>query len=282
MSLRLNAYQAPEHQPFFWRGRHTAAALLIHGFPGTPAEMRPAAQVLHDTGLTVQGLLLPGFGPEFSELARYTQADWTQAVRGALVALQAEYSPVFLVGNSLGAALALAVAVQQAPDGLILFAPFWRSANQLLDTVFPVARRFVRQLRPFQRVNFSDARFRAGIQRIMPGADLDDPEVQLFIRGLNLPIDTLGHVRRAGQLGYQAAAQIQAPVLILQGTADVVALPRLTRRLAAQLPHLSAYLEVQADHELSRATTKAWPLIEAIIRQFVLNEAVISKAEIIE
>lgn len=282
MSLRLNAYQAPEHQPFFWRGRHTAAALLIHGFPGTPAEMRPAAQVLHDTGLTVQGLLLPGFGPEFSELARYTQADWTQAVRSALVALQAEYSPVFLVGNSLGAALALTVAVQQALDGLILFAPFWRSANQLLDTVFPVARRFVRQLRPFQRVNFSDARFRAAIQRIMPGADLDDPEVQLFIRGLNLPIDALGHVRRAGQLGYQAAAQIQAPVLILQGTADVVALPRFTRRLAAQLPHLSAYLEVQADHELSRATTKAWPLIGAIMRQFVLNEAVVSKAEIIE
>ena len=62
MSLTLKAYQAPEHQPFLWRGHHTAAALLIHGFPGTPAEMRPAAQALHSAGLTVQGLLLPGFG----------------------------------------------------------------------------------------------------------------------------------------------------------------------------------------------------------------------------
>lgn len=279
MSLTLNAYQAPEHQPFFWRGRNTAAALLIHGFPGTPAEMRPAAQVLYDAGLTVQGLLLPGFGPEFSTLTHYTQVDWTQAVCRALVALQAQYSPVFLVGNSLGAALALAVAAEQTPDGLILFAPFWRSANQLLDTVFPVARRFVRQLRPFQRANFSDAQFRAGILRIMPGADLDDPAVQMFIRGLNLPIDTLGHVRRAGQLGYQAAAQIQAPVLILQGTADVVALPRFTRRLAAQLPHLTAYLEVQADHELSRATTKAWPLIAATMQQFARNGVETSEAK---
>ena len=279
MSLTLKAYQAPEHQPFLWRGHHTAAALLIHGFPGTPAEMRPAAQALHSAGLTVQGLLLPGFGPQFSEMALYTQADWAQAVRSALMALQAVYSPVFLVGNSLGAALSLAVAVQQPPDGLILFAPFWRSANQLLDAVFPVARHFVRQLRPFQKANFNDAQFREGIQRILSDADLDNPEIQTFILGLILPIELLGHVRRAGQLAYQAAAQIQAPVLIFQGTDDVIALPQFTRQLAQQLPHLNGYVEVPTDHELSRATTEAWPLITALMQQFAHNVTLASEAK---
>jgi pimeloyl-ACP methyl ester carboxylesterase len=88
---------------------------------------------------------------------------------------------------------------------------------------------------------------------------------------LGLSIDTLGHVRRAGQLGYQAAAQIKAPVLILQGTEDIVALPQFTRQLAQQLPQLNGYLEVEGDHELSRATTKAWPLIAALVQQFVRN-----------
>jgi hypothetical protein len=86
----------------------------------------------------VQGLLLPGFGLQFKELARYSQADWVQAVRNEFTILQAQYSTVVLVANSLGAALALQIAAQQPLAGLILFAPFWRSANQMLDFVFPV------------------------------------------------------------------------------------------------------------------------------------------------
>jgi carboxylesterase len=278
MSLPFNAYQTPEHQPFLWRGHNATAALLVHGFPGTPAEMRPAAQALHDTGMTVQGLLLPGFGPQFSEIARYNQADWAQAVRNALTALQAQYSKVILVGNSVGAALALQVAAQQALAGLILFAPFWRSANPWLDRVFPVARHFIRQLRPFQRADFNDPPLRAVIQRIAPDADLDDAAVQAAIRALGLPVATLGQVRRAGQLGYQAAPQVKAPVLVLQGTQDIVALPGYTRRLAARLPHLAGYVEVEGDHELSRAQSRAWPLLTALIQQFAANLEMTSEA----
>ncbi len=271
MTISLNPFQAAEHQPFLWRGQHNGAALLIHGFPGTPAEMRPAAQVLHDAGWTVQGLLLPGFGPQFGELTHYSQADWAQAVRRARLALQAEYKTVVLVGNSIGAALALEVAAHQPPAGLILFAPFWCSANRWLDRIFPAANLFVRQVRPFRKANFSDLPFRAGIQRILPDVDLDDAEVQTAIRRLSLPLTVLGQVRRAGQLGYQATPQVRSPVLILQGGQDIVAVPRFTRQLSLRLPKLAGYVEVEGDHELSRAKTEAWPLLATFMQRFAAN-----------
>jgi alpha-beta hydrolase superfamily lysophospholipase len=56
----LLAFQGPEHLPFLWPGGQPAA-LLVHGFPGTPAEMRPLGEALHQAGWTAQGILLPGF-----------------------------------------------------------------------------------------------------------------------------------------------------------------------------------------------------------------------------
>jgi len=41
----LLPYNTPEHQPFTL-GDGSAVALLIHGFPGTPAEVRPLAEAL--------------------------------------------------------------------------------------------------------------------------------------------------------------------------------------------------------------------------------------------
>lgn len=268
MSLILRAYQAPEHQPFFWRGQSGCAALLVHGFPGTPAEMRPLGQVLHSLDWTVQGLLLPGFGPQFDQLTHYRQQDWRAAVQMALTDLQREHATVLLIGNSMGAALALQVAAVQPPSALLLFAPFWRSANWLLDAAFPVARRFLRQVRPFQKADFADSQFRAGVARVMPDADLDDPNIQTAIRQLELPVDILGEVRQAGRLGYQALPQVKTPVVIMQGSEDIVAIPRFTRQMARRLPMLAGYVQMPGSHELIQGRSEAWPLIAALVQQF--------------
>jgi len=268
MTSTLHAYQTPEHQPFFWRGQNGCAALLVHGFPGTPAEMRALGQVLHNLNWTVQGLLLPGFGPQFDQLTHSRQRDWQEAVQTALTNLQREHATVLLIGNSMGAALALQVAAVQPPSALLLFAPFWRSANRLFDAAFPVARLFLYQVRPFQKANFADLQFRAGVARVMPDADLDDPDVQAAIRRLELPVDTLGEVRKAGRLGYQALPQVNAPVVIMQGSEDIVAVPRFTRQMAHRLPMLAGYVEMPGSHELIQGRSEAWPLISALVQQF--------------
>ena len=44
------------------------AAVLVHGFGGTPAEMRGLAEALHRQGWTTEVPLLPGFGSDIATL----------------------------------------------------------------------------------------------------------------------------------------------------------------------------------------------------------------------
>ena len=79
----LGLFAGNEHQPFMWEGGQPAA-LLIHGFLGTPAEMRPLAHELHRAGWTVQGLLLPGFGEQLHTLFDRRYQEWLEEVRSAV------------------------------------------------------------------------------------------------------------------------------------------------------------------------------------------------------
>src|SRR5512147_1194374 len=96
-------FDGSEHRSFLWEGSD-CAALLVHGFPGTPAEMRPLGTVLRDAGWTVHGLMLPGLGADIASLEQRAGRDWSDAVRQALAGLQQHYSPVLLVGYSMGGA----------------------------------------------------------------------------------------------------------------------------------------------------------------------------------
>jgi len=262
----LRAFTSPEHEPFLWPGGD-GAALLIHGFPGTPAEMRPAGEVLRDAGWTVQGLLLPGFGRDFATLPNRRHGDWAASIEAALAALRAQHRTVILVGNSMGAALALRVAAHHPVDGLLLFAPFWR-VDHWLERAYPLAELLLRTMKPFQRANFADPAFRANLAEFMPDADLDDPAVQAAIRELSLPVRVLGQVRRSGQLGYRFAGQVQAPVLIVQGRDDPLVKPAVTRRLAARLPHPPQIVEVAGGHDLVRGKTPDWGIVAGAMAEF--------------
>src|SRR5512143_863129 len=52
------------------------AALLIHGFTGTPYEVRPLAEHLAGRGLEVATPVLPGHGQDAAALNRTTWRDW--------------------------------------------------------------------------------------------------------------------------------------------------------------------------------------------------------------
>ena len=264
-------FATPDHQPFYWRGG-TAAALLIHGFPGTPAEMRAIGQALHEGGWSVQGLLLPGFGSDFATLGHRRHADWIHAIASALHGLRQDHATVVLVGNSMGGALALRTALHHPVDGIVLFAPFWR-VDSWLDKTYPVAARLLPSVRPFAGANFKNPRIRAGVRSLLPDADLDDPEVRAAVRRLSLPMHALGQVRHSGQLAYDAAPQVHAPVMIVQGQDDPLVKPRLTQQLARRLPNLAGYLEVPGQHEIVRGATPAWAEVTDAVRRFLAGIA---------
>ena len=91
-----------------------AGALLLHGLSDSPYSMRSMGEVLHEEGVQVVGLRLPGHGTAPSGLLDVTAADWQAAVRLAVLDVRAKIGPdrpLYLVGYSNGAALAVDYAL---------------------------------------------------------------------------------------------------------------------------------------------------------------------------
>jgi carboxylesterase len=262
----LTPFWGEEHGDFFWSGQR-GAVLLIHGFPGTPAEMRSLGKIIHEAGWTAQGLLLPGFGADLPQLQNYRAEDWVAAVVDALRSLRQTHKVVVLLGYSMGGAVAINAALQERPDRLILVSPFWQLNGGWQGRLWPLLRLFFRSFKPFQRMDFNDPKAREGIKKFMPDADLDDPEVQQSLRELEVSSQVLDSLRTVGLMAYRHADQLNVDGFLLQGSADDVVNAADTRQLAKRLPSRLAYQEIPADHLLISEQNPAFPLV----RQHILD-----------
>ena len=122
----------------------TTAALLVHGFTGTPWEMRPLADFLADAGIASLAVRLPGHGSTPEDLAGRRWQEWLHSVDQGYRILSSEYRSVFGMGMSTGCLLLLALAANERFSGLVLFSPYLRIRHRLA----PYAG-WVRWLRPY-------------------------------------------------------------------------------------------------------------------------------------
>jgi len=106
-------------------GEGPCAVLLVHGIGDTPRQWRKMGPALVAEGLACRAMRLPGFGEPLEAYARATRERWTGAVRAELAALRARHERVVVVAHSLGAAVAIAVLLDDpaAADGAVLIAP---------------------------------------------------------------------------------------------------------------------------------------------------------------
>jgi carboxylesterase len=87
--------------------------LCVHGFTGTPFEVRYLGHRLHRAGFTVRALQLPGHGTSVDDLDRTTWLDWAGAVDAELDELGRRCRRIAVVGQSLGGLLALHAAARR-------------------------------------------------------------------------------------------------------------------------------------------------------------------------
>ncbi len=245
--VSLPFFAGPEHAPFAL-GDGPRRALLIHGFPGTPAEMRPLGELLGAAGWRAHGLLLPGMGSEIARLGEMRRRAWIDAARRAGQATLRE-APVGLTGRQLHGARSPCTWRRRPRLGASSWRPFWHIGA--LGSLLPLAKHVVRTIAPFSRANFGDPALRAELL-LAPGIDLDDVATQLEIRTrLRLPTAVLDEVRLLGAAAYrEARAQVLSPTLVLQGTDDRVVRRADTRRLLVRLAGPVVYHEFTAGHEL--------------------------------
>jgi len=100
-------------------GSPKAAVLLLHGMSDSPYSLRALGERLNAAGAYVLGLRLPGHGTAPSGLLELTWHDMDAAVRLAVrhLAQQARGRPLYIVGYSTGAALAVNYALATFDDG---------------------------------------------------------------------------------------------------------------------------------------------------------------------
>lgn len=74
-------------EPCFFAGGPTSC-LLVHGFSGSPPEIRPMGEYLTAQGLTVLGVRLAGHGTFPEDMAKTTWHDWVASAEEDLRELQ--------------------------------------------------------------------------------------------------------------------------------------------------------------------------------------------------
>lgn len=90
--------------------RGPVACLLLHGFAGSPAEIRPLLDYLSTQGITVSAPVLPGHGTSPEDLRQTRSRHWVRAAEAELAALQQRFGRVHVVGFSMGGLIALYLA----------------------------------------------------------------------------------------------------------------------------------------------------------------------------
>lgn len=141
-------------QSFFLPGG-PIGCLLLHGFTGTPHEMRFLGTTLAARGHAVSGIRLAGHCTCPEDLAAIRWTDWYASAHEGLKALQPHARRHVVIGQSMGALLALelAVACPQTVAAVVVLAPALVLANPMVRLgghflpfvvpLLPARRRFV-------------------------------------------------------------------------------------------------------------------------------------------
>ena len=116
--------------------------VLVHGFTGSPAAMRPWAEFLNARGYSVRVPLLPGHATKPADLNEVEWPEWPAKVKAEISELQKHCSQVFVAGLSMGGGTTLHVAAELGDrlSGIILVNPMIHVRGISPTLAFAVSR----------------------------------------------------------------------------------------------------------------------------------------------
>jgi carboxylesterase len=124
----------PTTEPFLLLGDLSKpACLLIHGFTGTPKEMRWMGEHLQGQGYTCLGVRLSGHATDPEDMVRSRWTDWTASVEDGYHLLCSLTDTIFFVGLSMGGTLSLLMSTRLKVRGVIAM-----STPSRLPTDYPI------------------------------------------------------------------------------------------------------------------------------------------------
>lgn len=192
-------------QPLYLEGEKrngkTHGVLLLHGFTGSAAHMRPLAEALHARGFTVMVINLPGHASSMDRMADCTWEEWLDASKEAFCQLKEKCDYASVAGLSMGGCLALLIGEQMQPTAILpISAPMGTKAPLWLAAILQPAIKTIWWRRRDERLSPVDERYDYGY----PG----------------FRSKCAGHLSRLIKMARQNLHAVTRPVLIVQSHAD--------------------------------------------------------------
>lgn len=182
--------------------------LLVHGFTGTPFEMRLLGESLARRGFTVVGPRLAGHGGSAAALAATDWRDWLATVERAFDELRARCDRVGVCGLSLGGLLTLELARRrrdQIAAIASLSAPLWLSPWIMKGVPLTLRSSLLRGV----------------IVPKLGGSDIADPEMRRKNpTGHGVPLRSVGALLEFMAEVDRGVGEVERPALVAHGRRD--------------------------------------------------------------
>lgn len=210
----------PTAEPFFIPGGRTGC-LMVHGFTGTPKEMRPMGAYLAERGHSVIGVRLSGHATRIEDMMRTRWQDWVASVEDGWHLLSGICDEVFVIGLSMGGALSLLFGAQFPVAGIVsMSAPYELPVSKLLRMMLPLGKALSLVMRYQDKPPENWFKPERAEEHIFYPRDPVRPGVEL---------DLLLRHMRAG------LASISAPTLLMHSHDDLYVPPDHMPRIFAEL-----------------------------------------------
>ena len=243
----------------FTLGKGSAACLLVHVLGCGPIQMRELAENLSKWGFTARGILLPGHCGNSGSLALSTLHDWIEKVEYEYHCLKSEYEDVVVVGFSLGALLALQLALKHPIERIILMGiPIFIIREYLpINSLIKFCKKFIKRVKTIKRKCYMESDTYSGY--------------------LHQPIETHYSLQTLHELGQiidtvkPRLKDIKSQSLIIHSKKDMIAAPASARYLIEHLGSTDKRLVwLEQSHHLVMYDDEKWVVLNAI-KEFLLE-----------
>ncbi len=198
----------PTTEPFFFPGSSQIGVLLVHGFTGTPKEMRWMGEYLNrEHGFACLGIRLAGHATRPEEMIRSSHADWLLSVEEGYRLLSGAAERIVLAGLSMGGVLSLTMAAQLPVAGVIAMAtPYGLPPDWRLDYT-----EWLSKLQPYLPKSSEP-----------PGTGWFDKQAwQEHISYPQNPLRSIGELKKLLEVMRAALPNVMAPTLLIYSKDDI-------------------------------------------------------------
>ncbi|TCS82503.1 alpha/beta hydrolase [Tepidibacillus fermentans] len=241
--------------PFFHEGYRSVGILLIHGFTGSPAEMRLLGEYLYQQGYTVSAPLLAGHGTTPEEMAKTNKEDWFKSVLQAYDDLKEKgYPHIVAIGLSMGGILSLKLAAE-------------RPLAAVISLAAPI---YVRDKR------MAWARWLKYVKAFKAKSGEKPPHIEEHLASYDrTPIAAVESLHQLIQEVKQRLEQVRIPIQVMQGKRDETVEPRSAQyifdHVASDFKKLNWYENsshiMTLDHEKEQIFADIYDFLERIMNK---------------